>query len=262
MYSRLLRKCGMIEDLLYSSRNIIAVEEEMSQLNDMFKLLMSLHRKYGAMLSEEEQMENYDWFYLVDEEVFAFKREINLCLKNVEEDQRSCARSERSNSKGSSKKSVKSNITKTSGSNSRSSGSKTGALEEKAKLAELKAEEVFLVRRQMADNEADKMKIQQMVAKARARAMIFEETEDDNKFLHHDKQKFVGFSQDIHRSSTSISHHQRSEPTMKHKRNVTKSIQSKDQDVTEILCKLVKQQSAPDVNFDVFGISHWNTIIS
>ena len=25
----------------------------MSQLNDMFKLLMSLHRKYGAMLSKE-----------------------------------------------------------------------------------------------------------------------------------------------------------------------------------------------------------------
>ena len=28
MYSRLLRKCGMVEDLLYSSRNTIAVEEE------------------------------------------------------------------------------------------------------------------------------------------------------------------------------------------------------------------------------------------
>ena len=33
----------MVEDLLYSSRNMIAVEEEMLQLNDMFKLLMSLH---------------------------------------------------------------------------------------------------------------------------------------------------------------------------------------------------------------------------
>ena len=55
MYSRLLRKCGMVEDLLYSSRNMIAIKEEM--LNDMFKPLMSLHREYGAMLSEEEQMQ-------------------------------------------------------------------------------------------------------------------------------------------------------------------------------------------------------------
>ena len=35
-------------------------------------------------------MENGDWFDLVDEEVFAFKRKINLWLKNVTEDQISC----------------------------------------------------------------------------------------------------------------------------------------------------------------------------
>ena len=47
---------------------MIVAEEELSKLNDIFKLLMSLHREYGAMLSEEEQMENGDWFDLVDEE--------------------------------------------------------------------------------------------------------------------------------------------------------------------------------------------------
>ena len=161
IYSRLLRNCGMVEDLLYSSRNMIAIKEEMSQLNDLFKLLISLHREYGAMLSEEKQMDNDYWFDLVDEKIFAFKRKINLCLKNVMEHQRSCARSERSHSKGSSKKSVKSNMNKTSGSTSRSSGSKTRVLEEKAKLTELEAEEAFLVRRQMADNEVEKLKIQQ-----------------------------------------------------------------------------------------------------
>ena len=39
---------------------------------------------------------------------------------------------------------------------------------------------------------------------------------------------------------------------MKHPRNVANNTQSKGQDVTEILCKLVKQQSAPDVDLDVF----------
>ena len=92
IYSRLLRKCGVVEDLLYSSRNMIAVEEEMSQLNDMFKLLISLHREYGVMLSEKEQKENDDSFDLVDEEVFTFKRKINLWLKKIKEDQRSNGR--------------------------------------------------------------------------------------------------------------------------------------------------------------------------
>ena len=121
MYSRLLRKCGVVEDLLYSSRNMIAIKE-MSQLNDLFKLLMSLHREYGAILSKEKQMENDDSFDLTDEEVFAFKRKINLWLKKFKEDQRLCARSEGSHSKESSKKSVKSNMTRTSGRSSRSSG--------------------------------------------------------------------------------------------------------------------------------------------
>ena len=78
-------------------------------------------------------------------------------------------------------------MTKTSSSSSRSSGSKARAPEGKAKLAELEAEKAFLVRRQMANNEAEKLKIQQMVTKARARTKIFEEPEIDNKFLHHDK---------------------------------------------------------------------------
>ena len=165
----------MVEDLLYSSRNMIAVEEEMLQLNDMFKLLMSLHREYGVVLSEEGQMENDDWFNLVDQEAFAFKRKINLWLKKVEEDQRSYARSEGTHSKGSSKKSVKSNMNKTSGSISRSSGQKQGHQRKKQNMLELEAEETFLVRRQMAENEAEKLKIQQMVANARG-TKIFEES--------------------------------------------------------------------------------------
>ena len=79
-------------------------------------------------------------------------------------------------------------MTITSGSSSsRSSGSKTRALEKKAKLAKLESEEAFLVRRQMAGNEAEKLKIQQTVAKTGVRTKTFEESEVDNKFLHHDK---------------------------------------------------------------------------
>ena len=58
----------------------------------------------------------------------------------------------------------------------------------------------------MVDNEVEKLKLQQMVAKTRARTKTFEESEVDNKFLHDDKQEFVGPSQDNQRTSTGISH--------------------------------------------------------
>ena len=99
IYSRLLRKCEVVEDFFYSSRNVIAVEEEMSQFNDIFRLLMSPHTEYGVMLSQEEQLKNGDWFDLVYEEIFAFKRTINVWLINAEEDQRSCAKFGRIHSK-------------------------------------------------------------------------------------------------------------------------------------------------------------------
>ena len=59
MYSRSL---SVVQDLIYSCRKMIAVEEEMLQLNGIFKLLMTLHREYGVSLSDEQQMENDNWF--------------------------------------------------------------------------------------------------------------------------------------------------------------------------------------------------------
>ena len=57
-------------------------------------------------------------------------------------------------------------------------------MEEKAKHAELLAEESFLMKRQNAENEAERLKVQEMVAKAKARAKVFEESEsgDGNLF--------------------------------------------------------------------------------
>ena len=44
-----------------------------------------------------------------------------------------------------------------------------------AKLAELLAEESFLMKRQIAENEAERLKVQEMVAKAKARAKVWYE---------------------------------------------------------------------------------------
>ena len=50
-------------------------------------------------------------------------------------------------------------------------------MEEKAKLAELLVEESFLMKRQIAKIEAERLKVQEMVAKAIARAKVYEESE-------------------------------------------------------------------------------------
>ena len=66
----------------------------------------------------------------------------------------------------SSKKCVKSSMTKTSSSSSKSSGSRAKTLEEKAKLAEIEAEEKpFLFRRQIAKNEVEKLKFSKWLQK-------------------------------------------------------------------------------------------------
>ena len=59
VYARLIRKCVVIENLFYTSRNITAVQEEIFQFIDQLKLLMSLHKEIYTMLDvEEENIEN------------------------------------------------------------------------------------------------------------------------------------------------------------------------------------------------------------
>lgn len=44
---RLLRKCNTIEHLLFSTRNLVAKED------DVFKMLLSPHEEYNALLDDE-----------------------------------------------------------------------------------------------------------------------------------------------------------------------------------------------------------------
>ena len=49
--SVLIGKYSIIEDLLFSSKNIVAVEEEIKQFNDLFKMLLDAHRDYNQLLT-------------------------------------------------------------------------------------------------------------------------------------------------------------------------------------------------------------------
>ena len=186
MHSRLTRKSTAVQDLLYTSRNIVAVEEEMGQYNDILKMLMSLNDEYAKMLDAEEQIKNDEWVELLDEEVFNFKRGINIWLKNAEEDQ-SLKASSKFAEKISSKKSIKSSSSKTLCSSIKTMDSHARKLLEKAKLAELLAEESFLERRQQAKNEAQRLKIQEELAKAKARSQVYEDLPTDKLKIPDDK---------------------------------------------------------------------------
>ena len=53
---RLIRKYATIEDLLFSRRNVVAVQEEMGQFNDLFQMLLSAHEEYNELLEDEARV--------------------------------------------------------------------------------------------------------------------------------------------------------------------------------------------------------------
>ena len=245
-YSRLARKSNTVENLLYSSKNKAAVEQ-MLQINDLTKLLTkSLHDECNELLGED-RAESDNWLDMVDEQIFTFKRKIDRWLKCAEEEQQRYAMSEKSrSSKGSLSKSSchtsKSNASRKSSRSSKSGDSKTRAMEGKAKLAELSAEESFLMKRQIAENEAEGLKVQEMVAKAKARTKFYKESKSGDGKLFPQTEARLSKQTDIDHYFQRGSHQKLIQDEHLH---------AKKTDNAEALCNLVKQQSAPDVDLNV-----------
>ena len=95
--------------------------------------------------------------------VCTFKRKIHSWLRSAE--------TERKSSKGSSRSS-ESRRSKSSGSSRKSQFSHARELEEKARIAELMKEAEYIHQRQFAENQAEMLKIQQEIAKSKARADV------------------------------------------------------------------------------------------
>lgn len=43
----MMKKCSTIEDIPFSNKNRVAVEEELAQFNNLFKMLLSIHKEYS-----------------------------------------------------------------------------------------------------------------------------------------------------------------------------------------------------------------------
>ena len=129
-----------------SSKNKVAVEEELAQFNDILKLVVEAHEECKQYM-EEEINNSGDWLDEVDEMISNFKKKVHSWLKEMNEDDR-C-------SKGSSKtKSHSSKSSRRSSKLSSSGGSKSDKIEGKVKLAELLAQEAFFEKCQQVENEA------------------------------------------------------------------------------------------------------------
>ena len=55
MNSRLLRQLSAFQDLMYSTKNMVTVEEEIAQFDYIFEQLLLVHQEYYSLQDEEEK---------------------------------------------------------------------------------------------------------------------------------------------------------------------------------------------------------------
>ena len=68
-------------------------------------------------------------------------------------------------------------------------------MEEKAKLTELMAEAEFIQQRQLAENKAEKLRVQEKLAKGNARSQVHEEIEE--RVPLNPKKKYHGLEENV-----------------------------------------------------------------
>ena len=64
---------------MYSSKNMLTVEEEIAQIDCIFKQLLLVHQEYYSLNPTDEE-----WFAEVEERVFTFKLQVLKRLRNAE----------------------------------------------------------------------------------------------------------------------------------------------------------------------------------
>ena len=264
--AKLLRKSGMMNDMLYSFTNASAVAEEMEQFNDMLKLFTAVNDEYQHLLKEDELLADSQWFEEQDERIFSFKHKIIKWLKEAE-----LNKEEERSRKSVGSRSSKSRSSKSSRSSNRSSRSsiKDKAIEEKIKIAELIAESNFTDQKLKMEYEAKRLEMEEKVAKAQARAKILDlldmpplEGEEDAKgrnIVHNKQMTDTNIALDrqhenwkefipgkkYHYSNSLFRNGEPSYTPSDHN--------SQSGEVSKMLCQLLKQQGAPEVEIDVFS---------
>ena len=74
---RIIRKSSAVDSLLYSSRNVETVREQMLQIDDMFEQLMDVHKEYNSVLPLEAHEDDEKRFDDIDADMLVFKQKIH-----------------------------------------------------------------------------------------------------------------------------------------------------------------------------------------
>ena len=267
---RLTRKYSTIEDLLFSTTNVLVVEEELNQLNDIFKMLLSVHEEYHSLLEDQEKAIEDEWLDEIDCKIYDFKRKIHCWLKDANKKKCGSIRSKGSMSSRRSKS--------TSRASSRSSkSSKEMEIRDKVELAQLVAEAEFLDEKQNIENQSQKLQIKEKLAKAKARVLAYQNggSTQQLKDIHQqpdNTHSIYANRQQLHRgvqmeesrnTGKSYSNLERKnsawdELDLQNKMNLGTTINrvqmpdSAEHNISKMVCKLLNQQAAPEIDIDVF----------
>ena len=57
---------------MYSAKNYVTVEEELAQIDYIFKQLLLVYQEYHSPVEDDEKLADEEWLEEVDERVFIF----------------------------------------------------------------------------------------------------------------------------------------------------------------------------------------------
>ena len=127
------------------------------------------------MLSEEEQCVDNQWFEDGGKMVFSFKHVYSWVRENEESKKPSSKSSAKSRSSG---RSSGTRLTSSS-----KSSTKERAIKEKLKMAELMAEALFIEKKHTSRHQAERLELEEKLAKSKAKVKVFEELEQSTTAL-------------------------------------------------------------------------------
>ena len=262
---RMFKIMDSIQSLMSSHVNCNVAAEQLDQFDDVYKLFEEVHNSYQLLCEGDQEYDRAaddDYFAEIDETVFVFKHKARNWVKEMEQYGKRKSNSSSEDSK--SYKSKQSGVSSKGSIKSRTSIAER-AIEEKIKLAELIAEATFLDKRHEAERLAGRLKLEEEMAKTQARAKIYEEfesassgsdldengdKEDNNRLkfrcdkeINHDDVKLGTRLPPAHKVSKKVTY-----PTPVAKRDEKPAIN----EISDMFCKLLQHQSAPDVDIESF----------
>lgn len=214
LLKKISRKFIEADSLLYSFKNIDMVRDILSQVNDVFKMLLEINQK---MINLDPNYTDEEWFEEIDEKVFTFKHQIHGWLKRAEcEEASQCSKSVIS------KRSSRSSTTRIS--------LKERAIDEKLRIAELEAQSAFYERKRKMDFETEALKREEELAILKARAIVYEK--EDFGYEEENKSKCNMKVNDISKTND-----QEPVPTAKVTIKQSSVIADAEANISDVLCK-------------------------